>query len=272
VKRLGVAGAIFVLITILVVTFPSLAVIQVSGLVIEVQISAGESYTGSFHVINRGEQAEDVKVYLADWNRDSEGGKRFFKAGMVSQSLAKWIDYFPSEFRLEANKTEEVKFTISVPAGATGTHWSMFFVEGEPILIGSGEIEEKRTAVVTAVIGYGIQIYQIDPNTAVRRGRIIGLDVIPPNPDDNRLGIKVTFENTGNTHLRPRGRVEVRDRIGETVDQIDIEGFPILPGDKRILNLTYEGAKLSPDKYLALVIIDFWADYLVAGQRVFEMK
>lgn len=261
---------VLLFIFLLGVSFSSIASIQVSTLIIDLDISAGEGYKGSFQVINNGTKSENVRVYLGDWKRNPKRGEKvFFKAGRLPGSLARWIDYSPSEFELPAGTNQNVKFTITVPKEAEGTQWAMFFVEGEPSPIGSGEIKEGRVAAISTIIRWGIQIYQTDSKTAYKDGKITSVDIESSNPDKDDLIVKVTFQNTGNTRLRPTGRVEIRNEMGDTVNRIDIDYFPILPGDKSSLELTLPKKNLPVGKYIALAIIDFGGDYLVAGQRVF---
>jgi len=247
---------------------PALAFITVSTFHIELEIPAGETNKGSFEVINTGEKRERVRVYLGDWNRDVNGNNHFYKTGTVSRSLSQWIEFSPREFELEGGQTRKVKFTVSIPKEKKGTYWAIFFVEGE---LRQVEVErEGQKITFGGAARYGIKIYQTDPATADKEGKITRLDVIPPNNQNSPIKVKLQFESTGNVHLKPTGRIEFRDETGKTIAQIKIKEFPILPGDKRILELTSKN-KLLPGKYVALAVIDFQGDHLVAGQRVFEI-
>ncbi len=113
-----------------------------------------------------------------------------------------------------------------------------------------------------------MQLRQVDPHEAVADGRVRGLSV--GRDPEGRLVAKVAFENTGTTFLRPSGRVEVRDRTGQTVGSTPIEPFRVLPGATRELAVALpEG--LAPGVYVALAILDFGAEFLVAGQAGFEL-
>ncbi len=245
------------------------AMISVSPIVIELEVPAGQSYTGSLLISNPGEELEEVGVQVTDWNRTADGVTHFFKAGTLPQSLARWMEFSPIRFELKGGETKEVKYTVTIPEGEEGTHWAILLFRGKRKLF--REKSEKGEFTVRASFGFGIKIYQTDPNTATRKGRITNMDIVKTG-EHSSLKVKLEFENRGDVHLEAKGRLEFRNEMGETVDQIEIESFPILPGAKRILELPYEEKKLSPGIYVALAIIDFRGDYLVAGQRKFEIN
>ena len=251
--------------------FSVFAGIRVSDLVIALEIPAGRSYTGSFTVSHTGEKPESIIISLADWGRDIDGKHRYFDAGTLPHSLADWIEFSPLRFKLNGRKTQEVKFSIAVPKEGKGTHWTMFVVEGTPQVIAIGKEGEHQFSVMAGV-AYGIKIYQTDPATAERKARITDLDITVSNKsEETEIKAKIEFENTGNTHLESEGKVDIRDEKGETVATVDIRRFPILPGAKRILEIPFEQKNLQPGTYLALAVLDFEGNYLVAGQRVFEI-
>jgi len=105
----------------------------------------------------------------------------------------------------------------------------------------------------------------------LKEGKITRLNIISSSPKSNPLRVKVEFQNTGTAFLQAEGRVEIRNEAGDIIDQIEIESSSLLPEANRLWELTYEGKELLPGKYLALGIIDFGGDYLVAGQRSFEI-
>lgn len=245
------------------------AVISVSSMLIELEIPPGETYIGSLRINNPGQELEEVEVRVADWNMTADGLTHFFKAGTLPQSLARWIEFSPIRFELKGGETREVKYIVTIPEGEEGTHWAILFVKGSPKLF--TEKSEKGQFIVRTSFGFGIKIYQTDPNMATREGRITNMDIVKTG-ERSSLKVKLEFENTGDVHVKAKGRVGLRDEMGETVDQIEIKRFHILPGTKRILELPYEEEKLSRGKYLALAIIDFGGDYLVAAQRKFEIK
>jgi len=245
--------------------------IRVSSLVIDLEIPSGTSYTHSFIVSNFGTAPESITISLVDWNRKSNGEHRYFEAGTLPHSLVDWIEFSPIRFALKGGESQQVQFSIAVPKKEEGTHWTMLMVEGTPEVITTGK-EGKSLFSVIARVAYGIKIYQTDPATAQRKGKITNLDITTFNKSrESQTKVKIEFENTGNTHLEPEGQVEIRDENGETVATVDIKRFPILPGAKRILEIPLKEKNLQPSRYVALAVLDFGGNYVVAGQRVFDI-
>lgn len=269
-KRYVICHISLLFILIFVFSFSVFAHIRVFSLVIDLEIPSGTSYTDSFSVSNVGTKPENITISLVDWNRKTNGEHRYFDAGTLPHSLANWIEFSPIRFELKGGESQEVKFSIAIPKGEEGTHWTMFLVEGAPEVITTGK-EGKSLFSVTATVAYGIKIYQTDAATAQRKGKIINLDTGFSKSKETEIKVKIEFENTGNTHLEPEGQVEIRNEKGETVATVDIKRFPILPGAKRMLEIPFKEKNLQPGRYLALAVLDFGGNYLVAGQRVFEI-
>ena len=261
------------LLFVLIVGFPfSIAAdIRVSSLVIDLEIPTGTSYADSFLVSNVGTEPENIEISLVDWNRNINGQHRYFEAGRLPRSLANWIEFSPIRFELKAGESQKVKFNVAIPEEEEGTHWTMFLVEGAPEVTAAKK-EGKSLFSVMATVAYGIKIYQTDAATARRKGKVTNLDITAfSKSKEPEIKVKIEFENIGNTHLKAEGQVEIRNKKGQTVATVEIKRFPILPGAKRILEIPFKEKNLQPGRYLALAILDFGGNYLVAGQRVFEI-
>lgn len=256
------------LLTILLIGLVALvgrADIGVGPLTLIIEAPPGGSGSGYFKVVNDGEAPEEVTVSLADWDLDRDGGIRFLEPGTLERSLAPWVEYSPATFKLKPGEVQKVEFSFTVPEGATGDHWALFFVEGSQVT----PVAETTGALQTSVgvkVRYGVKVFQHDPN-AQRQGRITGMELLNASP----LKLKLVFANTGDGVLfRVTGRVEIRDVTGATVRTLPIEEFTVLPGGERELTVE-DQEELSPGDYIALAIIDFGGDYLVGHQLQFRV-
>jgi len=246
------------------------AKISVSPLSAGFNLVPGESVTGSFLVKNIGEQLQQVTVSMRDYARSLAGEDQFLPANTIPQSLTRYVDFSPATFELEPGAVQEVQFQVTLPVEETGPHWMMFLVEESKPEIETGVGVEGAGGgfAFNVNIAFAVRIRQSNPDNVVADGRVTGVVVAPAA--DEPLAVQMTFENTGTAYLSPRGRVEIRDRTGQTVASTPINEFPVLPGAKRILDVVVT-TPLASGKYIALGIIDFGGDFLVAGQAFFEI-
>ncbi|MCS7275161.1 MAG: hypothetical protein NZ610_07175, partial [Candidatus Bipolaricaulota bacterium] len=99
---------------------------------------------------------------------------------------------------------------------------------------------------------------------AVNRGRILSVRALLPERD-RPLRIVTEYENTGTTFQQLKVELRVINTKGEVVRQRQLSDVVLLPGGKQRIEIPVTPA-LSPGTYLALVIIDFGGDVLLAGQ------
>ena len=269
--RLVKSCGAFALLVVALIGLTSAAKVAVSPLGIDFDLLPGATHFGSFTVKNTGEDAQDITVTLNDYDKAVTGENRYYPAGTLAYSLATFVTFSPATFRLEPGRVQEVSFKASLPEEALGPHWMMFFVqESTPTASTTTEVEGQEGGFAFNVnVVFGVQVRQTDPSHRVVDGRVTRIRV--ETLEGGGWAIRLAFENTGTTFLLPKGRVEVRDRTGKTAATIPIEEFRILPGATRELTVLLE-EPLSPGQYIALGIIDFGAEFLVAGQAGFEVK
>jgi hypothetical protein len=250
-RLLGLLGLLLLLSAVV-----GLADLAVGPLSLRLEVSAGESGVGSFRVHNTGSEPIRLLISLWDWWRKPDGEMVVLPPGTLERSLTPWIEFLsPTDFPLEPGAAQEVNFSVTVPEEADGDHWALIVVD---------QVVSKPEGF-QVVVGYAIKVLQTDPATEHKEAQITGLEVASLEP----LKLVITFANTGNAHLRTEGYLEVRDERGETVRRVEIEEFPTLPGEVR--ELVVEMERLPPGGYLALVVLDFGGDYLIARQRPFKV-
>jgi hypothetical protein len=248
--------------------------IGVATLGIDVRLAPGKSATGSFLVINNSEEPAHVQVRVEDFERTPDGGVRLLPPGSLPNSLADFISVFPQEFTLAGGRgqTQEVVFTISLPEGAGGPHWSILLVQEVPPTEDQDDgppDEDGKNAQARLRVNFGVQIRQVDLTNAINDGKITDMAVLLPR-GDRSLEIVTEYKNTGTLFQRPQGEVRIIDARGEIVRTVEIFPFWVLPGGVRHLEIPVEDA-LPPGEYVALTVLDFGGDFLVAGQARFSL-
>lgn len=226
--------------------------------------AATRTLTVRLHILIRqdvtGLRVDEVfSQHVAVTSLDSQGAQ----FTTVTHSNGDWITVDPQQLEIPAGASQEVTFSVRVPAGASGTNWGMIFVEGSP------RPQERQGTTVLAVERFGVKVYETVPGTEDRAGRITGVSLISEDP----LTLRVSFENTGNIQLRPVGNVDIISQMGEVVRSLSIGTFPILPGATRDLTVADPSSTpLSGGIYRALATIDYGGASLAGGTRDFRIK
>jgi P pilus assembly chaperone PapD len=240
---------------------------------VELRLEPGEEYVGSISVTNPDSEPVTLRVYLGDW-KQTEEGEQYLDVGEEERSLSKWMRVTPSYLTVPPEGSEKIYYEIKVPEDEdkqlAGSYWGIFFVEaepnpGEPVLSGKPE----ATLGLKIVMRHGVKVYVTIPGTERRKAEFIAART---EESDGGLNIFATFENQGNTYLRPDVWLELRDSTGTTVYSIDHGILSVLPGISRDYEFELIGVKLPPGRYIALVIADYGALSLIGAQVELEVQ
>jgi len=256
------------LIGLFLVTFflqPVEARLAVAPLTLKLDIPPGKVSSKDLTIHNTGQDPVSVGIRLVDWWRTPEGNLQLMAPGTRERSCAEWTLYSTEELTLGAGERRNLSVQIEVPNDVTGDHWAMLLVTEKPKPV---EGEEQVTTRVT--VNYAVKILQQDPYTDQRDGKITNIKLTGKNP----LSLAVTYKNTGPTHLQSTGTVDIRNIEGETVREFEINEFPTLPGEERIVEVSGpdDSEALTPGTYYAIVVMDFGGDRLIQGGLPFEIK
>ncbi len=248
--------------------------IGISTLSVDVNLPPGGSFTGAFEVINSSDQPREFTVELKDYDRNIEGGLVLLNPGTHPRSLAKFLSFTPAQFALAPKQKQQITFKIEIPATERGPHWAAFAITSPAPSSGAqpppppGQQPSIPVTIGTAE-QFVVKIRHTDPTNAVNRGRIVSVQALLPERD-KPLRIVVEYENTGTTFQIAKTQLRIVNAKGEIVVQKRAEDMALLPGGKQRLEIPVT-EKLPSGTYLALVIIDFGGDFLVAGQVRFQI-
>ncbi|BAS25953.1 hypothetical protein LIP_0096 [Limnochorda pilosa] len=241
---------------------PGAAAIRVDQLEVHLEVPAGETEAGTLVVTNQRDSAERIRIYVQDWRRDEQGQHQFLEPGSMERSASGWIRLTPTEFTLGPGESRTVRYSFAVPEGASGSYWTVVFVQGEPRPVPGGGTQIRVASRV------GVKFYEQVPGSGEGRGKITGLEA----DGSGSFTAAVRFTNEGDLPLTPQGWVEIRGASGETVARYDVEAFPVLPGDQRLLTVSDPARKLEPGTYLVLAVLDYGGATRVGGQTRLEVR
>jgi hypothetical protein len=200
--------------------------------------------------------SERVEIHSVD-----SGGARF---DTINRSNADWLALSHERLVLEPDESREITLTVDTPQGIDGTYWSAVFVESRP------EIVEQEGTRVLSIYRTAIKVYVTALGTGELAGAVTSVEV----PETSPFAVEATFENTGTVELVVTGEIEVIDRTGETVRELTIEEFKVLPGSARVVVAVDESESepLPEGIYQAVVSLDYGGDGPVVGARGFRVR
>ena len=243
--------------------------LSVFPLTARLQLSPGDTSSRTFAITNTSDDPVSLTVKLLDFSFDENGGIFELDPGSLGQeSLCPYVQYSPEQLSLQPGETSEVRYTVSLPLGATGPHWAVLVVAPEK----AAEVQQQTEGIAFRVrlhSQYFFTIIQNPLDSSPPTGQVSGMDVQGATAEDGtrEVTVAVTFQNLGESVLFSSVRYQIRDPQGDTVAQFEEPNqLTVLPAMSRIFEHTFAGLEIPPGQYLILGIVDFGADYLSAGQ------
>lgn len=210
--------------------------LTISPPVIELSVDPGNVITEEIKIVNTTDEPQIFYLAKADFTASGEGGEpSFLKAEEVPEdypySLTAWLKFSDSQIFLPAWEKASVKVIISVPQEASpgGHYGAVFFESRAPELTGEtavGVVSKIGTLILVRVAG-----------KTVEQAKVASFDTQTAGHCFAHKPIKfyTRFENTGNVHLKPSGKIDVYNLVGRVVASLEVneKGGNVLPGSTR---------------------------------------
>jgi len=268
--RIGIS---IILIAVGILTFSGMAqaAFVVTPMEFHVTVATNENGVYTFWVRNRGEETIALKVYVGDFWIEPDGKEAFLDPGTVGRSCSKWIAVSPEEFELAPDESKAVRFEISVPPEKTGSYWGMVFVEqtNKPTIKTAQKGQQQFN--ILSFQRVGVRVFEDTPGSRPGEGKVINVSV-GEGLKDEFLRVALTMENKGDMLLKCKGTIDIKDDKGETVESLTVSEFNCYPMSKRIVSSSIKDKVLKAGHYSALAVIDYGADFLIAGEAVFDVS
>lgn len=230
----------------------------VSPVVREVSVSPGQSFDDTVKITNITSKTLTITTEIKDFTAgaDESGEPQILDDTALSNYSAKsWVNTVKS-FKLGANETMEVDYTINVPSNATpGGHYAALlftFTNGE-VEEGVGAVGKIGPLLLINVTGNEIVSAKI-AEFSINKGMFASYE---PAEFITRV------QNDGNTHVKPTGAITITNAFGKEVASLTVneDSGNVLPGSVRKfvnefetkgrfgwytakLNLTYGGSSV----------------------------
>lgn len=160
-------------------------------------------------------------------------------------SVANWTTIEPKEFTLEPGKSQEVTATVTIPRDAAGGRYGSFLFGIKP---GEGL---KGAASVSQQVA---SLFLIKVNGTTKETLNLKSFTSPQFLEFGPIPFGVTYENTGNVHVKAYGVINVTDMFGKTTEDVVVRAYNVFPGANRTVSVATK-KKMLIGKYTATALI-----------------
>jgi hypothetical protein len=239
----------------------------------EQRAQPGETYSGTFTVVNASAEPQEAKLYQTDYFTSADGTNAYAAPGSSARSNARWIGLDAITLVIPPLSSRDVTFHVAVPlAGSlSGTYWSMIMVEGVPR--GSGESnlpstgrQEVRAAVVTRV-RYAVQV-ATHVGAATKPAATFAAPAVHVAADGAKV-LQFDVANTGIRSFAPAFTLEVYSADGARVKSASPSREMLYPGTS--LRQHFDLGTLPAGTYRALVTLDAGENTVFGAQYTLKL-
>ncbi|NIN00766.1 MAG: hypothetical protein GTO24_22600 [candidate division Zixibacteria bacterium] len=236
---------------------------------------------GAFRYVNlrfRSQEVESVYVSskVMDLEYDEEGNLAVVEPAPDHRSCGDWLEVNPTSFALRPGQTKNVAVKVSVPRELAGGYYSCLVFEATTKGVQTSPLAAPFQIPILLNLPIGAEL-----NVEISE---INVSASPNNPAE----VEVLFKNTGNTHVKPKGKLVLKvwpqaalpagveyagDEEYQPVGEVpfaSIEEF-VLPGEIRRVGISYP-ERLPPGKYLAEIVINYGGHSPAESQKEFRIK
>ncbi|MFA6475037.1 MAG: hypothetical protein WCV88_02420 [Patescibacteria group bacterium] len=206
----------------------------------EIDLTPGVPYNDQIKLFNETDYPVTLYTEITNFTASDDGTKPQYEFGLELTDVATWIQVEPGPFVLQPKERRSVPFIINPPAEADpGGHYAIIFFSNNPPQIkepGKVKIGSKLgTLILSNVAGDITEAGSIDSFLTVDKS--VYFNYLP-------VQLQLTFNNTGNVHIRPSGTITIQNIFGKTVKTLDINtvGSATLPKTARSYQTVWEKA------------------------------
>jgi len=209
---------------------------------IEASVQPGTSRNFSFSITNRSGRAQKFSLSLEDYEGSSEPNQAvvFLHGDESATSLKDYIFLPQNEFTLRHGERAIVPFGIFAPAGASpGGRFSAVIVSATP----TTAPEQSQQIAISPRIA--VLLFVTIEGDVQREGQLVSIATKNGKSLfwDEAIPIQILFENNGNVHLNPYGKVIIRNMFGRIVEEIVLEPWFTLPNSQRLREIEVRGVR-----------------------------
>ena len=226
----------------------------------------GQPFEVELVVTNGGPVPVLMRGLSMDFWYNEKNEKIFSPPGTRPHSASNWIEFVPRTFTVPGQGSTQVKMIVTPPSTATGSYYSVAFIESKPEVTRAATAESK--AMFTNVRLGTLILLSADKSESYRI-EVSDCRFSPPGPDRD-LYLDFLLENQSNTHVFPRPQVAILNSQHQLVAKANGEIKRFLPGQRDRVSVTWSG-DLDVDSYTAVLTMVYGGDKIYTQEFPFKV-
>lgn len=227
-------------------------------------VPQGKTVSQTFQLKNSSGVPLPIKCYIRNFAAsDEEGGVAIPEEADGNRYLPQnWIQIVSPDFILQPQTSHEITINFNPPIDLPpGGYYGILFAE--PLL------PESFLDSSSIQIGgrLGSLLFLVSPGDISEKGKIASVNFPHYIFGSKAPGLKIRFENQGNVHLRPEGKITLTNRLTKKAQTLEVQEFTVLPG--RIRQQIVSTNKLKwPGAYQAKVQLYYGRDKITLDKTL----
>ncbi len=228
---------------------------------VEKVLSGFKEITEVFELQNMADDTLRLKIEFEDFVLDKEGRAIFFRAESLPNSLARWAVLNPEEVLLQPRSKDFVRMTFRLPESSKfAEYYGMIVFKSLPV----PTLSRPYQPTIQVAGEIGVPVFYSLAEIVKREGAFEDLYV-------EKESVHVVFKNTGNVHLRVKGKKQILNLAEELVEEEEVSEFVVLPDQVRRVKLPIK-KRLTDGEYIVRVLFDYGVVELLQGEARFKIK
>ncbi|MCL4472707.1 MAG: hypothetical protein M1539_01605 [Actinobacteria bacterium] len=222
---------------------------------VELDVKQGDIISRNIEISNRTGSTLTIEFSVEDFEGSSDPSQAtVFKGDEDSAwGARRWLQPEISSIVLKQGETVNFKTKIVIPKDAeAGGHYAALFASSTY----ASENGEGSAINITSRVG---SLFLIRVEGAVVEVGSLEKPEVPPFSEYGPINIGLVFNNQGNVHLKPSGHVFVTNFLGQTVADIPVPEWVVLPESVRRSVVTWDSKYLF-GRYTARAEIGYTED------------
>lgn len=196
---------------------------------VELEIKPGESAEREIAVANRTGSTITIEFSMEDFEGSTDPSQAtvFFGDEDSSWGARKWLEPELASIVLKQGETVTFRTKINVPKSAEpGGHYAALFA------FSTYETEDEAGTAINITSRVGTLFLIKVAGSVVEQGNLSKPE-ISTFSEYGPIDIGLIFSNEGNIHLKPSGRVIITNILGQSVAEIPVPEWVVLPESSR---------------------------------------